>query len=164
MVRASESNDKAAIEAMLQAAELPLNGLDHSRSWVVEVEGKIAGHVAMEETDDAVVLRSLVVAPEFQGKGIARLLMEQAEAAAGDLAIALRTKTVGPWMERRGYLPVGAELLPKSLLATSEFSGSTCSGYPIYLKGSAANASEQPANARTASCCAKDCCVQAPLT
>lgn len=136
MLRVSENRDRPAIDAMLQAEELPVTGLERTRGWVAEDNGTIVGHIAVEETSDAVVLRSLVVVPESRGTGVARLLVEQAEAAAGDRVMALRTKTVGPWMERRGYrLIASSDLLPSSLRATSEFSGSLCSGYPIYLKG-----------------------------
>ena len=96
--------------------------------------GEIISHIALEEADDAVVLRSLATAPVSQGRGVARQLMDLAEAHAGNRPILLRTKTVGPWVLRRGYVLIASDQVPQSVRSTSEFEGSMRSEYPIYMK------------------------------
>lgn len=97
---------------------------------MAEEGGQIISHIALEETEDAVVLRSLATASAAQGQGAARHLMELAERHAGNRPIFLRTKTVGPWVLRRGYAPIASDQVPASVRSTSEFEGSMCSGYP----------------------------------
>jgi N-acetylglutamate synthase-like GNAT family acetyltransferase len=151
-IRASRPEDRPFIDALLQTENLPLTGLDRAQGWVAEFGGQIIGHIALEGVKDAVVLRSLVVTPARRGKGLARRLLAQAECAAGSRVVALRTKTVGPWIERLGYCRIDSIQLPKSLLDTSEFSGTLCSGFPIYLKGGAVTL---PQTHKSNSCCGK---------
>ena len=133
-IRERQAEDFPAIGTLLEIAGLPSSGLERTRGWVAEECGQIISHIAMEETEDAVVLRSLATAPAAQGRGIAKRLMDLAEAEAGDRAILLRTRTVGPWVSRRGYSLVGSDQIPASVRATSEFEGSLCTGFPVYLR------------------------------
>lgn len=133
-IRERRAGDLVAVRALLEASELPFHGIERTRGWVAEESGQIISHIALEDAEGAVVLRSLATAPAAQGRGIARHLMDLAEAHAGDRAILLRTRTVGPWVLRRGYSPVGSDQVPESARSTSEFEGSMCSGYPIYMK------------------------------
>ena len=135
-IRERRAEDFVAVRALLETRGLPSNGLERTRGWIVEEGNQIIAHIAMEETEDAVVLRSLVTAPATQGRGIARRLMDLAEAEAGNRAILLRTRTVGPWVSRRGYTLAGSEHIPASIRSTSEFEGSLCSGFPIYVRPS----------------------------
>ena len=102
-IRERRAEDFVAVRALLETGGLPSNGLERARGWIVEEGNQIIAHIAMEETEDAVVLRSLATAPAAQSRGIARRLMDLAEAEAGNRAILLRTRTVGPWVSRRGY-------------------------------------------------------------
>ena len=134
-IRERRTNDLEAVRALLEEGGLPSKGLERTKGWVAEDGDQIISHIALEETTDAVVLRSLATAPAAQRRGVARQLMDIAEAQAGDKAILLRTKTVGPWVLRRGYAPIASDQVPASVRSTSEFEGSMCSGYPIYMKG-----------------------------
>ena len=60
--------------------------------------------------------------------------MDLAESEAGNRALVLRTLTIGPWAERRGYLRANPDQIPESILNTTEFEGSLCSGYPAYVR------------------------------
>jgi AhpD family alkylhydroperoxidase len=60
--------------------------------------------------------------------------MDQAERGAGNLTLLLRTLSIGPWAQRRGYERARPDQIPESLRATTEFEGSLCSGYPAYIK------------------------------
>lgn len=135
-IRERRAEDVDAVRTLLETGGLPWSGLERSRGWVAEEEGEIVSHIAIEETEDAVVLRSLATTPVGRGRGLARRLMDQAEAEAGDRTILLRTKTVGPWVSRRGYVLAGPEQIPASVRTTSEFEGSLCSGFPIYIRRS----------------------------
>lgn len=133
-IRERRAGDLVAVRALLEASGLPFNGIERTRGWIAEESGQIISHIALEEAEGAVVLRSLATAAAAQGRGIARHLMDLAEAHAGDRVILLRTRTVGPWVLRRGYSPIGSDQVPESARSTSEFEGSMCSGYPIYMK------------------------------
>jgi hypothetical protein len=65
--------------------------------------------------------------------------MDIAEAEAGNRAILLRTKTIGPWVLRRGYASASEDQIPASVKSTTEFEGSLCSGFPVYIKLSVTN-------------------------
>lgn len=134
-IRERQSGDLESVRVLLESSGLPFNGIERTRGWIAEENGQIISHIALEEADDAVILRSLATAPAAQGRGVARHLMELAEAHAGNRTILLRTKTVGPWVLRRGYALIASDQVPASLRSTSEFEGSMCSGYPIYMKG-----------------------------
>ncbi|HEV2134330.1 MAG TPA: GNAT family N-acetyltransferase [Terracidiphilus sp.] len=133
-IRERRVGDLDAVRALLEASGLPFNGIERTRGWVAEESGQIISHIALEEAEGALVLRSLATARAAQGRGIARDLMDLAEAHAGDRTILLRTKTVGPWVLRRGYSSIGSDQVPESARSTPEFEGSMCSGYPIYMK------------------------------
>lgn len=133
-IRERQPKDLESVRNLLEAAGLPFTGIERTRGWVAEEAGQIVAHIAIEETEDAVVLRSLVTAAAEQGRGIARRLMDLAEAQADGRVLLLRTKTVGPWVLRRDYKHASAEQLPVSAQSTTEFEGALCSGFPIYIR------------------------------
>ena len=134
-IRERQPGDLESVRALLETSGLPFNGIERTRGWIVEECGQVISHIALEEAGNAVVLRSLATVPAAQGRGVARKLMELAEAQAGNRPILLRTKTVGPWVLRRGYGLIASDQVPESVRSTSEFEGTMCSGYPIYMKG-----------------------------
>ncbi len=133
-IRQRQAEDLELVRGLLETGRLPSKGLERTIGWIAEENGRIISHNALEEADGAVVLRSLATAPAAQGRGAARQLMDIAEAHAGNRTILLRTKTVGPWVLRRGYSLIASDQVPVSARSTSEFEGSMCSGYPIYRK------------------------------
>lgn len=133
-IRERQPKDLESVRNLLEAAGLPFTGIECTRGWIAEEAGRIVAHIAIEETEDAVVLRSLVTAPAERRRGIAKRLMDQAEAQADGRFLLLRSKTVGPWVLRRGYKLASAEELPGSVRSTTEFQGAICSGFPIYIK------------------------------
>ena len=133
-VRERQAEDLEAVRGLLETGGLPSRGLERTIGWIAEENGQIISHIALEEAEGAVVLRSLATAPTALGRGTARQLMDLAEAHAGNRPILLRTKTVGAWVLRRGYALISSDQVPQSVRSTSEFEGSMCSGYPIYMK------------------------------
>ena len=134
IVRKRLSADLPQVVSLLEAAALPPDGLELTEGWVAEEEGRVVGHVAAEPTADAVVLRSLVVAPAMRGRGLGLRLLESAENAMGNRILVLKTETVGAWMQQRGYRRVVLDQVPASLRATTQFAGALCSQCPIFLK------------------------------
>lgn len=131
--------DLPQVHHLLSQAGLPADGLDQTSGWVVEMDEALVGHVALEATPDAVVIRSLVVDPSQQGHGLGERLMMAAEAAAEGRVLVLKTDTVGPWMLRRGYRTAPLGEVPSSVRSTTQFSGTLCAGTPIYMKESPMN-------------------------
>jgi len=131
------SSDQDQVLHLLAAAGLPGDGLAFTEGWVLESQDRVIGHVALEPTADAVVVRSLVVDPGHRGQGHGERLMVQAEASAAGRVLVLKTETIGPWMQRRGYRLASLDQVPASVRTTTQFSGSLCSGTPVYRKENA---------------------------
>ena len=133
-LRQRQPEDLAAVARLLEAADLPVSGLERTEGWVLEENRTLLGHVAVERTPDVLVIRSLVVAPEARGQNLGRQLLDLAEAQAGDRLRVLRTQTIGPWAERRGFRRVTPDQLPASVRSTTEFEGELCACCPVYAK------------------------------
>lgn len=136
-IRRRMPDDRLAVDRLLASVFLPSAGLERTEGWVAEEQGEILGHVALERTPDIAVIRSLVVAPQAQGRGLARTLMDLAEREGGARTLALRTESIGAWVERRGYRRTTVEQLPASVRTTTQFEGSLCSSYAVYAKAPA---------------------------
>ncbi len=134
LLRQRLPEDLPRVIRLLKSAHLPPEGLDRTEGWVIDAEGVLVGHVAVELTPDAAVIRSLVVDPSQRGKGLGERLLAAAEDSAGLRTLVLKTDAVGSWMARRGYQPATLDQTPKSVRSTTQFSGSLCSGTPVYLR------------------------------
>jgi SAM-dependent methyltransferase/N-acetylglutamate synthase-like GNAT family acetyltransferase len=150
IIRTRRTEDRPQVDQLLQAVELPTSGLDRAEGWVLEEQGEILGHVAVESTPDAVVIRSLVVVAKAQGRGYGRRLLEAAEAAAAGRTLVLRTETIGAWVRRRGYLRTTVQQLPASVRGTTEFEGELCSGCPAYAKPASPGGALAPEDIKSA--------------
>ena len=77
--RAARREDLETARALVRAAGLPLAGLDEHFAgfWILDAPGGgLAGLAGAERHGDAWLVRSLVVHPEFQGRGHGRALLE----------------------------------------------------------------------------------------
>ena len=52
------------------------------QAWVLDEAGTVAGVMVLEQTADGFLLDNIAVAPDRQGKGLGRVLLEFAEAEA----------------------------------------------------------------------------------
>lgn len=133
-IRKRTPEDLPAISRLLEAVHLPATGLERTEGWVCELDGQVVGHVALEATPDAAVIRSLVVAAARQGQGLGAQLLDAAEVAAGGRTRVLKTDSIGPWVQRRDYQAAALAEVPASVLTTTQFEGSLCSGYPVFMR------------------------------
>lgn len=80
VVRPANAADQTKVLKILknEALDLYYEQLEYRDFWVVEVDGLIAGSVQIEEHPDFCFLGSLGILPEFQHRGLANLLVNQA--------------------------------------------------------------------------------------
>lgn len=135
--RASRS-DIPAVEALLSAAGLPLEGAAEAvaAGGVVARDGDaIVGAAAVERFGDAGLLRSVVIAPEHRRTGLGRRVVTAAEQQARDEGIGelyLLTETAIDWFLRLGYVAVPREVASHAVGESIEFT-TVCatSGVPM---------------------------------
>jgi amino-acid N-acetyltransferase len=122
------ASDVPAVEALLSAAGLPLDGAaDALRLGVVARDGAtgaVVAAAAIERYEDAGLLRSVVVAPELRGTGLGRALVAEAEAlarSAGIHDLYLLTETAIDWFPRLGYEVVDRAVATEAVGESIEF-------------------------------------------
>jgi amino-acid N-acetyltransferase len=118
--------DTAAVQALLAAAGLPLQGAAEALALgvVARDDGAIVGAAAVEAYGDAGLLRSVVVADGRRGSGLGRELVHAAEALAREAGIRelyLLTETAADWFPRLGYEVVARERARAAVGASVEF-------------------------------------------
>ncbi|OCW23202.1 N-acetyltransferase [Pseudomonas aylmerensis] len=127
MLRPATPNDVAAIEAIVEAAYSPYierigrkpgpmledygRRVEGGGVHVLDNDGQIQGFIILQDTDSALLLDNLAVAPQAQGLGLGRVLMDFAERQAIDAGYsAIRLYTNEAMTEnlalytRRGYV------------------------------------------------------------
>ena len=127
-IRNATSADLSAVESLLSASDLPLDGVrDNFSSFVVaEADGEIAGAIGLEEFGSVALLRSAVVSPERRGSGIGRRLVERLLERAADEGVEelyLLTTTAEEYFPRFGFARTTRSAVPNALKASAEFQG-----------------------------------------
>ena len=92
---------------------------------VVERAGEIVGVVGLEVYGSVGLLRSLVVAPASQNRGLAGRVCDQLEQIAptyGVECLYLLTETAAPFFANRGYAIISRDSAPPEIVASKEFS------------------------------------------
>lgn len=128
VVRRARPEDRARVEALLAAENLPLDGVaEHFAGFLIAVTAQsIAGAIGLERYGEDALLRSAVVAKEARGRGVGALLTARLlsdAAAAGVRRVFLLTTTAEPWFARIGFRPVARAELPAALAASAELRG-----------------------------------------
>jgi amino-acid N-acetyltransferase len=136
--RFARPEDRAAVEALLVAEELPLDGLaEHFASFVLAVDGdRVVGAAGLEVHDAFGLLRSVVVAPEAKGRGIGQELSRRVLRAAEERGLAgiyLLTMTAAEFFPRLGFRRVRREDVPLPLQASEQFT-SACPASAIAMR------------------------------
>lgn len=128
-LRQANPADWAAVEALLKANQLPVEGArEHLSTFVVvEAGGEIVGCAGAEPRGDVALLRSVAVAPGLKHQGIGRqmvsLVLEEAQ-RRNFKAVYLLTTTARDYFQRCGFRSVVDRAhAPASLKQSAEFQG-----------------------------------------
>lgn len=136
--RLASAGDRQAVRALLDAERLPSSDLEMSGVVLIaaRMQDRLVGCVGIEPHGDAGMIRSLAVAPEFTGRGIARALVSYAEALAskgGLQCLYLLTESAAEFWGRIGYVEVPRTEPPPAVRASAEFA-SLCSPSATCMK------------------------------
>jgi amino-acid N-acetyltransferase len=127
-LRAATEHDLAAVERLLAESRLPLAGVAEALPTftVAEVDGELVGVAGLEVCCDNALLRSVAVAPAWQGRGLGRALVGRviAEAEARGLrALYLLTTTAEHYFPSFGFRTTTRDAVPEDVRDTGEFRG-----------------------------------------
>jgi amino-acid N-acetyltransferase len=126
VLRAARAEDLGPVLERLRAASLPEDGVAEAFGGfvVAEEQGTIVGAAGLERWGDYALLRSVVVAPEVQGRGVGAALVEGALQAAregGARAVYLLTTTADGYFPRHGFRAITRAEVPAALQESVEF-------------------------------------------
>ncbi|MDO3432109.1 GNAT family N-acetyltransferase [Rhizobium sp. CBN3] len=116
------------LKAALAGAALPTDDIDEpGRSYfrLADLEGRVIGYSGIETaSDDAVLLRSMVILPSFRSEGHGRRLAEMTlERTPRAAEVYLATTNAAPFFEHLGFVAVGRDQVPRAILSTRQLSG-----------------------------------------
>lgn len=119
----------SSVKTLLASAGLPTEDLTEQHCdhfFYVGSADAPQGIVGLEIYDDVALLRSLVVVPGGQRKGVGSALLAHAESAARDAgvrAIYLLTTTAEHYFVKCGYHRTDRDSAPSAIRSTREFAG-----------------------------------------
>ncbi len=149
-IRAATSDDWPGIERLLRDRALPHEGgREHLDDFLLAESGRsLVGAIGLERYGRIVLLRSLAVAPEAEGRGLgARLveaLLERARRLGVDEVYLLTTSAAG-YFPRFGFEAVSRAELPASLSASEQLRGACpASALPMRLRVGQASPGTRP--------------------
>jgi N-acetylglutamate synthase-like GNAT family acetyltransferase len=127
-VRPAAPTDLGAVERLLTASGLPLDGVrDALATFVVaESAGDLIGVAGLEVCCDNALLRSVAVRPEWRSHGVGRALVTRVIADAesrGIYALYLLTTTADRYFPSFGFQTITRDEVPDDVRATAEFRG-----------------------------------------
>ena len=127
-IREATDRDLSAVESLLSANDLPLDGVKENFSSFVVAEdnGQIAGAIGLEKFGPVALLRSAVVSPEHRSSGVGRRLVERILERASDDGIEelfLLTTTAEKYFPRFGFSSTARSAVPAAVKASAEFQG-----------------------------------------
>jgi N-acetylglutamate synthase-like GNAT family acetyltransferase len=138
-LRRAQAEDQPAVEALLRARELPLDGLaEHFETfWVAEAGEAVLGAGGLEVHGRYGLLRSLAVDPDSGGAGIGSRLMWQLLEEAVGLGLRevyLLTTTASEFFPRFGFVRLRRREVPADLKQSREFT--TCPADAVVMRWS----------------------------
>lgn len=136
--RQATDRDLDAVEGLLSASKLPLEGVKENFSSFVVAEdgGEIAGAIGLEKFGSVALLRSAVVSPAHRGSGVGSRLVERVlERAARDgiEELFLLTTTAEKYFPRFGFSNTTHSDVPPPVKASAEFQGA-CPDTAVVMK------------------------------
>ncbi|ANL66844.1 GCN5-related N-acetyltransferase protein [Rhizobium phaseoli] len=118
------SND---LKAALVAAGLPVDDLDDPGRHYFEcrgLDGVLIGFSGLEECGPDLLVRSMVILPEFRSRGYGReLALATIARTSSSAGIYLATTTAAAFFEALGFETVTRDNVPKAILSTRQLSG-----------------------------------------
>ena len=134
----ARAQDMEGVLDLLARHHLPVDGLrEHlATTLVARHGGRIVGSAALELYADGALLRSVAVAPEWQGRGLGRELIEAAIALARDRrapALYLLTTTADKYFPRFGFDAAQRADVPGTVQTSVEFT-SACPSSAIVMR------------------------------
>lgn len=126
-IRSARSDDLSAVRGLLEAAHLPLDGLDEQFGdgyAVAESEGTVIGAEGIETYEDSGLLRSAVVHDAWRGRGIGEALTRDRldwARAQGLHDVYLLTTTAAEYFPRYGFTRVERASAPPAVQRSREF-------------------------------------------
>lgn len=126
-IRAAETDDFSSVCKLLSVCGLPFDDLtpEHLEHFAVaDHDGWIRGVVGLEPAGDAALIRSLAVAADFRGQGLAARLLDEIEAIAkekGVLRLLGLTTTAEAFLRHRGFLRIERQTVPPAIAAMPQF-------------------------------------------
>lgn len=144
-VRAAQREDRATVATLLQAAELPTDGLeDQFDAFSVAVDGgQVIGAAGIERYGDYGLLRSAVVSSAARGRGVGEaLVLDRIDWSmrAGLQALYLLTTTAADYFARFGFTVADRAVVPTEVQASKEFA-SICPSTATVMRLSLADGS-----------------------
>lgn len=118
----------AELAALLEASGLPTGDLFEDKPLAFfgcREDGRLVAVIGVEVGTESSLLRSLAVAPEWRGRGLARRLVsfvEHLSAARGMSTLYLLTETGADFFRRLGYEDLERERAPQWIRASAQFS------------------------------------------
>jgi len=137
-VGAATAGDLPEVRELLQAASLPVGGVDAAgvSLWVARDDGRIVGSAALEVHATAGVLRSVCVASPARGTGVGERLVDRCIEEArsrGLVALYLLTETAADWFPRFGFARSDRAAVPEAVARSVEFA-SLCPASAVTMK------------------------------
>jgi len=125
-LRPADPADLAAIEELLTASSLPLDGVRNAlEGFVVAQSGeRLVGVAGLEVCCDNALLRSVAVLPEWRSQGLGRALVTRVISdaeARGIHALYLLTTTAERYFPSFGFRQIAREDVPGDIRETGEF-------------------------------------------
>jgi N-acetylglutamate synthase-like GNAT family acetyltransferase len=130
-LRMATDGDARAVEELLTASHLPLDGVREAlRCFVVALYNErlvgVAGIEACGVSGEHALLRSVAVDPAWRSRGLGRTLVARAIALAeerGAKALYLLTTTAESYFPSFGFEATAREKVPEDVRTTAEFRG-----------------------------------------
>jgi amino-acid N-acetyltransferase len=128
VIEPAESADEPAIRALLRQSGLPDEDFAaHLPHFLVaRHSGNLVGTVGFELHGTDALLRSLAVAPDWQGDGLGGALVRRLEDEARRVGVRcfyLLTTTAEKFFARRWFRTIPRDRVPPAIAATPEFQG-----------------------------------------
>jgi N-acetylglutamate synthase-like GNAT family acetyltransferase len=125
-LRPARASDLAAVEQLLTASQLPLDGVREALSTFIVAESgaEIVGVAGLELCCDNALLRSVAVRDAWRSRGLGRALVTRtiAEAEARGIdALYLLTTTADRYFPSFGFRAIARDAVPPDIQATAEF-------------------------------------------